>query len=169
LFGSKKPAGKTCPNGHPQDPSWEQCPFCVAEAKDEAPAETVGRTSPDGERLADPGDGAVVVPRKVAPARALAGWLVVMNGEDEDRDHRLHGGPNVLGKGAECDVVIRDAQASQRHAVIRSRNGVYTVEDLDSKYGTQLDGQPVTEARPLPDGARIRIGGTELKFRAFSP
>jgi hypothetical protein len=167
MFGRKKHAAETCPNGHPQDPSWEQCPFCVAESADQ-PAETIGRPSPDGERLADPGDGAVVVPRKIAPPRALAGWLVVMNGEDADRDHRLHGGPNVLGKGADCDVIVRDAQASQRHAVIRSRDGVYTVEDLDSKYGTLLNGEPLAGTRTLPDGALLRIGGTELKFRSFS-
>lgn len=166
MFGHKKSAAETCPNGHPQDPSWEQCPFCVAEGADE-PAETIGRAASDGDRLADPGDGAVVVPRKVAPARALAGWLVVMNGEDADRDHRLHGGPNVLGKGADCDVIIRDAQASQRHAVIRSRDGAYTVEDLDSKYGTLLDGEPLNGTRPLADGALLRIGGTELRFRSF--
>ena len=167
MFGRKKAPPRTCANGHPQEPSWEQCPFCQAQGANGPSAESIGRTVAEGERAVDPGEGAVVVPRRTVSARALAGWLVVTNGEDADRDYRLHAGPNVLGKGADCDVIIRDAHASQRHAVIHCKGGEYTVEDLDSKYGTLLDDEALHEKLPLPDGARIRIGGTELRFRSF--
>lgn len=166
MFGKKKAEPRTCARGHALEETWEQCPFCAAEDAD-APPETLGRGTAEGTRPVDPGEGAVVVPRKAPSVRSLAGWLVVTDGEDTDRDHRLHTGPNVLGKDAECDVVIKDSLASARHAIVHCRNGQYTLEDLDSKHGTLLDDRPLHATQPLHDGGRIRVGGTEFRFRSY--
>lgn len=167
MFG-KKAEDRICARGHELEASWEQCPFCIAEDAD-APAPEAVRPErlADDEFPHDPGDGAVVVSRKAAPTRRLAGWLVVTTGEDPDRDYRLHEGRNVLGKGASCDVPLKDALASERHAVLVIRGGAATVEDLDSRHGTALDGEPVSDARPLADGGRLTIGHTELVYRSF--
>jgi len=167
VFGKKKTEARTCERGHVLEESWEQCPFCRADETDR-PAEALGRPAGDGgDRVTDPGEGAVVVPRKAPPVRSLAGWLVVTGGEDTDRDYRLHTGRNVLGKSADCDVVIKDPLASARHAIVHCRRGRYTVEDLDSRHGTQLDDRPLHAEEPLRDGGRIRIGGTEFRFRSY--
>lgn len=166
---SKEAPQRSCPEGHPLEESWEQCPFCAAEESDAGPAtEVVRRASDSTDRLRDSGEGAVVVPRKAPPSRCLAGWLVVTQGDNPDHDYRLHAGPNVLGKGAECDVVIKDALVSSRHALIDCREGAYAIEDLQSKHGTRVDGEAVEGSRPLNDGQIIDLGSTQLRFRSYS-
>ncbi len=169
MFGKKKAAAPTCDRGHEQEESWEHCPFCAAENADAPPEpeKPAAPTEPEAPVSEEPGDGAVVVTRKSAPRRPLAGWLVVLEGEDPERDYRVHEGRNVLGKGASCDVSLKDAQASERHAVLVIRDGRATVEDLDSRHGTRLDGKAVSDTRVLPDGGRLAIGSTELVYRSF--
>jgi len=47
---------------------------------------------------------------------------------------------------------------------IRENGGTYTLTDLGSTNGTQLNGQTV-QSRELQDGDRITIGTTVLEFR----
>lgn len=170
MFRRSRKAPRTCPRGHPQEPTWDRCPFCTAE---QLPPETEaenGDVPPPAPRSTDRNRGAaVIVERKKLPAgrRALAGWLVAVSGEHEGEDFRVHVGRNVLGKGAQADIVIKDAYVSERHAAFESRNGAATVTDLDSKHGTFLNGRRIEEPEVVRDGDRISLGHTELKFRTF--
>jgi len=167
---TKKKEPRTCAQGHPQEPSWEKCPFCTAE---DLPRERAGNGADTGASspavTSDPGRGAVVVPRKNKPAAksVLAGWLVAVGGEQEGDDFRVHLGKNVLGKGPQADIVIKDAYVSERHAMLESRNGKCTIVDLDSKHGTFVNGRRIAEPSGVADGDRITLGHTELKYRSF--
>lgn len=68
--------------------------------------------------------------------------------------------------GREGDLSLDDRTASRRHArlTIEPALDVVAVEDLDSKNGTYLNGQPITGPEPLRDGAVLRIGATILVF-----
>jgi hypothetical protein len=157
LFGKKKPAPRTCPEGHELEPGWEQCPHCTAERKKEK-EEATRRT--------------VVVSKPAAPPRSLVGWVVALGGEQRDQDFRLHEGRNVFGKADGCDVPLKDAHVSERHAVLehRSDTGTWTLEDLESKHGTWVNGARLAgETRRIRDGDRLRLGRTELYFRTFEP
>ncbi len=173
MFGKKKAPPRTCPEGHPQEESWEQCPFCAAEraAGATGPSESGVRDLSDPAPSGDPGRGAVVVKRKASAGRPLAGWVVALNGEQEGTDFRLKTGRNILGKGAKCDIVLRDAYVSERHAVLEcpATEGAYVLEDLGSRHGTYLEDEPIEQGtgRRIPDGSRIRLGHTELFFRSF--
>ena len=57
---------------------------------------------------------------------------------------------------------------SRRHARIVISAGGATLEDLDSKNGTFLRGNKVTQPAPLSDGDLIRVGSVSLTFRVFS-
>jgi len=114
-----------------------------------------------------PGQGAVVVPKKEAGARALAGWLVALSGDQEGEDFRIRAGRNVIGKGAKADIVIRDAHLSERHALLEVGEDGATLTDLDSKHGTFINGKRIEAERRLRDGDRLRVGHTDLKFRSF--
>ena len=156
MFGRKKPQpARTCPEGHVLEESWEQCPYCAA-----------GRAKEESKR-------AIVVPKPTTAERVLAGWLVALDGEQAGEDFRLREGRNVLGKGDRCDVLVRDPQVSERHAIVEYRVSAetWTVEDLESKHGTWRNGKrlPAGDAVPLADGDRLRLGRTELFFRAFAP
>ena len=63
---------------------------------------------------------------------------------------------------------IHDPGASRRHAQIRQQDGGWTLIDLGSTNGTQLNGQTVQQ-RELADGDRITIGTTVLEFREGRP
>jgi two-component system, NtrC family, response regulator AtoC len=84
----------------------------------------------------------------------------------------------VLGRGAECDIVLDDPAVSRRHvAVILS--GIPHLEDLGSRNGTVLFGRTLHEGdrSPLPIGTAFSVGEatvvlvrrTDEKVRAAEP
>lgn len=71
----------------------------------------------------------------------------------------------TVGRDAACDVVLDDDSVSRKHAeLFRDDRGQYRIKDLDSANGTFIDGEKVSAATLLPDGARIRFGDVELLF-----
>jgi hypothetical protein len=102
---------------------------------------------------------------QVAPAPAGTGaTLLIHEGGSSPRTVRIGGGTVTIGRLPECEVVIHDPGASRRHAQLREQQGVWTLIDLGSTNGTQLNGQTVQQ-RALGDGDRITIGTTVLEFR----
>ncbi|MDI6900597.1 MAG: DUF3662 and FHA domain-containing protein [Anaerosomatales bacterium] len=82
---------------------------------------------------------------------------------DVAHDVALRGDQVVVGRLAECQICLQDANTSRRHAAfIRLEDG-WAIEDLDSTNGTRLNGKPVTRAR-LRDGDVVEIGVTRLVF-----
>jgi len=70
----------------------------------------------------------------------------------------------VIGRGQDCDVVLEDGNASRRHCQIRKWAGRYSIEDLQSKNGTYLNGMKVSTAE-LGDGDLIAIGDQMILFK----
>jgi hypothetical protein len=105
---------------------------------------------------------------QVAPAPAGRGAsLLIHEGGSAPRTVRIGGGTVTIGRLPECEVVVHDPGASRRHAQIREQDGGWTLTDLGSTNGTQLNGQ-VVQQRGLVDGDRITIGATVLEFRSPS-
>ena len=73
-------------------------------------------------------------------------------------------GDTLVGRSANCQVTLDDPLVSREHARIRIQGANASVEDLGSRNGVQLGGQPVTGATSLANGDRIRIGTQELVF-----
>jgi two-component system cell cycle response regulator len=75
----------------------------------------------------------------------------------------------ILGRALEADVRINDTKVSRQHARIRtivnpkSKNTEYILADLESKNGTVLNGQKITEEK-LQNGDKIKIGEHILRF-----
>lgn len=65
----------------------------------------------------------------------------------------------VIGRGPDCDIVINERQVSRRHVRIHlnSDNKIF-IADLNSKNGTLLNGENVTDQNSLKDGDEIIIG-----------
>lgn len=72
----------------------------------------------------------------------------------------------VVGRGPDCHVTIDDPMLSRRHVRIVLGDEGPTVEDLESRNGTQLNGAPLRGRASLEDGDRIRLGAQELVFVA---
>ena len=67
----------------------------------------------------------------------------------------------VIGRDADCDIVIPDRQVSRHHArIVYSGNGIL-IEDLGSKNGTYLNNQAVTEPSKLIEADEITIAFTQ--------
>jgi len=101
-----------------------------------------------------------------AQGREVVGWLVIMNGEQKGKDFRLFPGRNVIGTAADCEVVLTDAYLSSKHCAIRYEDEQYSLVDLDSTNGSYVNGKRTSKAE-LIDNDMIRLGKTELKFKAL--
>ena len=77
----------------------------------------------------------------------------------------LSSGENVLGRDADGAIHIDSVTVSRRHARIVISQGGATLEDLRSKNGTFLGGQPISEPTALKDGDEIRTGSVVFRFR----
>jgi hypothetical protein len=69
----------------------------------------------------------------------------------------------VVGRSRECEITIDDPNVSRRHAELRLENGSWSIADLGSTNGVEVNGERVESAR-LEPGDRIVLGRTELVF-----
>jgi len=84
------------------------------------------------------------------------------------REIVLTEGENILGRGAESVERLDRDTVSRRHARVVIAGGTVTIEDLGSKNGTYLHGQPVEAASPLADGDQIWLGSVPLTLRLLA-
>lgn len=84
--------------------------------------------------------------------------LVVEQGKTRTRTLHLRKAEAVIGRQRGCDFRIAASDVSRRHCVLRVRDGYVTVEDLNSRNGTQLNGEPVEGSQVVRPGDRLRIG-----------
>jgi hypothetical protein len=73
-------------------------------------------------------------------------------------------GDTLVGRSANCQVTLDDPLVSREHARIRIQGASAAVEDLGSRNGVQVGGQPISGKAALSNGDRIRIGTQELVF-----
>jgi DNA-binding winged helix-turn-helix (wHTH) protein len=101
-----------------------------------------------------------------APARLTACWVVA-----KDRTFRLAEGENIVGRDPECEVWLDSDSVSRRHArlVVDSAERRVSLDDLVSKNGTDLRGNPVRERVELTDGDEIVFGAVRVTLRSWSP
>jgi hypothetical protein len=76
-------------------------------------------------------------------------------------------GAYLLGRDPDLELFFDSPGISRRHALIRIAGDEATVEDLGSKNGTFVADRRVDSATRLVDGALIRIGAIQLRFRAI--
>lgn len=76
----------------------------------------------------------------------------------------LTGSPVVLGRHADCDLVLQDEQASRRHAQVEPGPDGFVLVDLGSTNGTLLNGHRVDSPVPLSPGDQIVVGGSLVRF-----
>jgi DNA-binding winged helix-turn-helix (wHTH) protein len=91
-------------------------------------------------------------------------WLVW-----EARQVPLTDGENILGRAPDAAVWIDALGVSRHHARIVVSGPEATVEDLGSKNGTFVRGQPVKAPHRLADGDQIRLGSVIVTFRIPPP
>jgi DNA-binding winged helix-turn-helix (wHTH) protein len=77
-------------------------------------------------------------------------------------------GENILGRADDCEVSLKLASISRRHAVITVDTTGITLRDLRSKNGTFVHGWRIDSAVDLRDGDQIRLGSVALNVTLTS-
>jgi hypothetical protein len=153
--------------------SWEICPYCqrtgyAGLTNPSASAKTRLEGAPNPAAAAPPAGPRKTVLLSEQKKAPVVGWLVAMDGEQKGEDFRIRDGQNILGSGAEADIVIRDATVSARHASLRYKDAHFYLTDLDSSNGTFLNNSSESIAREeLRDNDTVRIGAISLKFKCL--
>jgi len=70
----------------------------------------------------------------------------------------------VLGRSADCDVVLADENVSRHHAEVRPSGGAWIVRDLGSTNGVKVNGQRVKQPQPLRPGDELELGTSRITF-----
>ncbi|MBK7202375.1 FHA domain-containing protein [Candidatus Amarolinea dominans] len=97
--------------------------------------------------------------------------LVIQSAEMGERRVPLQRGVLTLGRGADCDLVLADSQASRRHAELRRAGERWQIVDLGSTNGTFMSGGRLAPnvARSLRPGEVVTIGSTRLHLVDEAP
>lgn len=95
--------------------------------------------------------------------------LMMIDGLTPGRIIPLDDRPLLIGRGSDCDLVLRDDHkgVSGRHArIVREADGSFFLEDLRSLNRTEVDGRMLQGQRiGLRHGSRIRITHYHFVFR----
>ncbi len=70
----------------------------------------------------------------------------------------------VVGRTSSNQIVIRNDQASRRHARIFWNQTQWQIEDLGSRNGTFVNGNKISQPNPLSDKDLIDIAGYTIQF-----
>lgn len=89
-----------------------------------------------------------------------------MSGPEATGTVRLDGPRLAIGRDGSNDIVLPDdLRVSRHHAVLERLAAGWSVSDLDSTNGTFVNGQELTQPRPLYPGDEIEVGATLLVYR----
>jgi diguanylate cyclase (GGDEF)-like protein len=120
----------------------------------------VPEVAPDDETMAV---SSVRSSQEVAPPVLQQRTVIkVLSGLEAGRVHVITTDSLVVGRASTCDLIIDDASLSRQHCRIRKTNGVFFVEDLESRNGTQVNGMRIKAPVRLDDGALIQLAATTI-------
>jgi len=80
------------------------------------------------------------------------GYLVVLRGAVVGQTYEIDR-TTIIGRSSECDLRIYDDSLSRQHLRIRppvDEHGEFTIEDLDSRNGTWVNGERITQQSTCP-------------------
>lgn len=64
----------------------------------------------------------------------------------------------LIGRHSSCDIKCLNLTVSRYHAIVSFRNGIWYLEDMNSTYGTFINGRPIDKITPIHEGDDIQFG-----------
>jgi hypothetical protein len=103
-------------------------------------------------------------PRRAKRQRGEPRVFMISQGNQAGLSAELSAGVVMIGRGADCQLILDDDYVSTRHArVVATPSGIY-VEDLGSTNGTYVNGQRITAPTTITLADTVRIGKTMLRL-----
>lgn len=118
--------------------------------------QTIDEDDPETE-IGVPSAMTPLYPRKPPPEQSGI-WLVVRQGPNEGISFRLEKRVITVGRHIDNDIVINAPQVSRYHLRLTQNGDGYILEDLDSRNGTLVDGQPMSGVVRLESGQNLMLG-----------
>jgi pSer/pThr/pTyr-binding forkhead associated (FHA) protein len=91
------------------------------------------------------------------------------NSPEQTREVSINQQEFVIGRGADCDLRLRDTEISRHHCIIRVGADEAALVDLGSSNGTYLNGQHVRSQAPLHSGDELRLGSATFVIDLGEP
>lgn len=105
-------------------------------------------------------------PRKSRRPKGRPRFLTIASGPAAGEQADLASGTVMIGRGADCQLILDDDYVSTRHTkVVASETGAY-IEDLGSTNGTYVNGLRISAPTSVTLSDTIRIGKTVLKLES---
>lgn len=99
---------------------------------------------------------------------AAIGYFIVSASRQARR--LLPGRNYVFGREDGVDIPVQDALASRRHAELRWTEGQgWSLADMNSRNGTFVNGQRITQEVRLDDGTQMQVGGQVFRLHMLPP
>ncbi len=91
--------------------------------------------------------------------------LVIAEGKESGREFEFDQDSVVIGRTAECDVILYEAGVSRQHARIAIEPAGISIEDLGSSNGTRVNTETIKGKTFLKDGDTISMGPVVFNFK----
>lgn len=88
--------------------------------------------------------------------------LKVLVGKSEGKEIPVPGPRFLIGRSSDCHLRPKSDSISRNHCTILIREDKVTVRDLNSRNGTFVNGERITEEEEIRDGDQLQVGKLEF-------
>lgn len=89
--------------------------------------------------------------------------LKLLKGPDAGKEIKIPTPKCIIGRGGDCHLRPKSDAISRRHCVVYVKDGELLVRDLQSRNGTWVNGERISEDRALKSGDKIQFGPLEFE------